>query len=67
MNTNENIGQAVPKYMTVPKFADYVGLPKRLVYDLIQAGELEYFKPGVRTIYVLVESYRGLAKNAVAE
>lgn len=67
MNTSENAKQAVPKFMSARKFADHVGLPPRIVYDLIKTGELEYFKPGTRTIYVLVESYRGLAHSVPTE
>ena len=66
MNTNENIKETVPKFMPAPEFAKYVGLPYRVVCELINSGELEYFMPNNKTRYVLVESYRGLARSMPA-
>jgi len=53
--------------MPAPEFAKYVGLPYRVVCELINSGELEYFMPNNKTRYVLVESYRGLARSMPAK
>ena len=64
---NENItvtnqgAPVTPKYMTPPKFAEYTGLPLRIVRQMIKTGELTGFKINQRTVYILVESYKELA------
>ena len=66
MSTTENGKEIVPKFMSAPEFAKYVGLPYRVVCELINSGELEYFMRNNKTRYVLVESYRGLARSMPA-
>lgn len=67
MSTKENAKQTVPKFLSAPKFAEYVGLPYRVVLEMIKNGELEYCKPNGKTRYILVESYRGLAHSTPIE
>ena len=65
MNDNITVtdqGAAVtPKYMTPPKFAEYTGIPLRVVRQMMKSGDLTGFKINQRTVYILVESYKGLA------
>ncbi len=51
-----------PKFMTPPKFAEYTGIPLRVVRQMIKNGELEGFKLNQRGCYILVESYKDVAK-----
>ena len=60
MNITNNCVQTAPKYMTPNKFAEYTGIPIRLVREMLKSGELTGFKSG-RTNYILVESYKALA------
>ena len=66
MNTNNIQAQAVPKYMVSRKFAEYTGIPYRIVLEMIKTGELEGFKSG-RGFYILVESYKRLAHSMATE
>lgn len=67
MNTNIAQVQSEPKYMTARQFAQYTGLPYRMVLEMVRSGELSGFKAGSRTNYILVESYKGLAHPLTAE
>jgi len=56
-------GGFTPKYMTPPKFAEYTGIPLRVVRQMVQRGELTGFKPNGRNSFILVESYKELAHS----
>lgn len=49
--------QITPAYMTIPKLAEYSGLPARCIRDMVKNGEVDSFRPGSKTFYVNVESF----------
>lgn len=66
-NVTESGAPVIPKYMTPPKFAEYTGIPLRVVRQMIKDGELTGFKLNQRGCYILTESYKELAHPMIEQ
>lgn len=49
--------QDLPEYLTVSKLHAYSGIPTAYIRRMIRDGEVEYCKPGAKTIFVKTDSF----------
>ena len=58
MCKEKEIDQITPEYLPISKLEARFGIPSHYIRKMIKFGEVEYCKPGNKTFYVNLKSFK---------